>query len=53
MLDIKPFVPEFDTREVDRIGWLEKKAANVNKIVDDGRFSRQGTPAKDEKRADD
>jgi tRNA (Thr-GGU) A37 N-methylase len=41
LLDIKPVVPEFDTREVDRIGWLEKKAANVKKTVDDGRFGSQ------------
>jgi tRNA (Thr-GGU) A37 N-methylase len=25
LLDIKPCVPEFDIREVERIGWLEKK----------------------------
>jgi tRNA-Thr(GGU) m(6)t(6)A37 methyltransferase TsaA len=41
LLDIKPLVPEFDTRKVDRIGWLEKKVANVKKKVDDGRFGSQ------------
>ena len=38
LLDIKPFVPEFDTREQTRIGWL---ASNLNKLKaarDDGRF---------------
>ena len=25
LLDIKPYVPEFDVREVERTGWLEKK----------------------------
>jgi len=38
LLDIKPYVPEFDVRAVDKIGWLEK---NVNKLPtskDDGRF---------------
>ena len=38
LLDIKPFVPEFDTRNQVRIGWL---AGNLNKLKaarDDGRF---------------
>ncbi|MCD6450557.1 MAG: tRNA (N6-threonylcarbamoyladenosine(37)-N6)-methyltransferase TrmO [Thermotogaceae bacterium] len=38
LLDIKPYVPEFDERKVDKIGWLEE---NVNKLPttkDDGRF---------------
>jgi tRNA (adenine37-N6)-methyltransferase len=38
LLDIKPFVPDFDSRKVERIGWLEKKAANAKKMTDDGRF---------------
>jgi len=25
LLDIKPYVPEFDMREMVRIGWLEKR----------------------------
>lgn len=41
LLDIKPLVPEFDTRKVERIGWLRKKAANLKKTVDDGRFGSQ------------
>ncbi len=41
LLDIKPLVPEFDTRAVDRIGWLRKKAANLKKTVADGRFGSQ------------
>ena len=42
LLDIKPYVPEFDVRAVDKIGWLEK---NVNKLPiskDDGRFANVG-----------
>jgi tRNA-Thr(GGU) m(6)t(6)A37 methyltransferase TsaA len=38
LLDIKPFVPEFDARDRARIGWL---ASNLNKLKtakDDGRF---------------
>jgi tRNA-Thr(GGU) m(6)t(6)A37 methyltransferase TsaA len=39
LLDIKPYVPRFDVREVERIGWLEE---NIHKVVtskDDGRFT--------------
>ncbi len=38
LLDIKPYVPEFDVLEVDRIGWLGKKTDKVEGIVDNGRF---------------
>jgi tRNA-Thr(GGU) m(6)t(6)A37 methyltransferase TsaA len=38
LLDIKPFVPEFDVRDADRVGWLGQKAADVKSKVDDGRF---------------
>jgi tRNA-Thr(GGU) m(6)t(6)A37 methyltransferase TsaA len=38
LLDIKPFVPDFDVRKTAKTGWLEKKAQNAEKISDDGRF---------------
>jgi tRNA-Thr(GGU) m(6)t(6)A37 methyltransferase TsaA len=38
LLDIKPFVPDFDMRKVERTGWLKTKVANAKTIVDDGRF---------------
>jgi len=38
LLDIKPSVPQFDTREVDRIGWLEGKTDQVSEAKADGRF---------------
>ncbi len=41
LLDIKPYVPEFDKNEVIRIGWLE---GNINKLPekkDDGRFTQK------------
>jgi tRNA-Thr(GGU) m(6)t(6)A37 methyltransferase TsaA len=47
LLDIKPFVPDFDVRKAERTGWLEKKAANAEKISDDGRFGDCGLPVKD------
>lgn len=38
LLDIKPYVPDFDTRKAEKIGWLAKKAASAEKITADGRF---------------
>ena len=37
LLDIKPYVPEFDVREVSRIGWLEGKADRARGARPDGR----------------
>lgn len=39
LLDIKPYVPEFDGRKVDRIGWLEKNVGRLSTSRDDGRFT--------------
>jgi tRNA-Thr(GGU) m(6)t(6)A37 methyltransferase TsaA len=38
ILDIKPYVPEFDIRKVERIGWLSKKSGRVCKVKSDERF---------------
>ena len=38
LLDIKPFVPQFDHREADRIGWFEGKVERVSTVRADGRF---------------
>ncbi|VAX27342.1 tRNA (adenine(37)-N6)-methyltransferase [hydrothermal vent metagenome] len=38
LLDIKPYVPEFDMHEKAKIGWLESKINKLRKISDDGRF---------------
>ncbi|MCC3145725.1 tRNA (N6-threonylcarbamoyladenosine(37)-N6)-methyltransferase TrmO [Halanaerobium sp. Z-7514] len=39
LLDIKPYVPEFDRRENVKIGWLEKNVAKLSSMKDDGRFT--------------
>ena len=39
LLDVKPYVPAFDVRDADRIGWLEEKIHKLHKTRDDGRFS--------------
>lgn len=41
LLDIKPYVPEFDVRKVEKIGWLEKKVKKLHKTKDDGRFTKR------------
>ena len=40
LLDIKPYVPEFDIQEVDTIGWLEKNVNKLSTSKDDGRFTK-------------
>ncbi|OQY58934.1 MAG: tRNA (N6-threonylcarbamoyladenosine(37)-N6)-methyltransferase TrmO [Desulfobacteraceae bacterium 4572_88] len=38
LLDIKPYVPKFDSAEVSSIGWLEKKAQKSETLRSDDRF---------------
>ena len=38
LLDIKPYVPEFDSQEGVRTGWLEQARKNVAERKSDGRF---------------
>jgi len=38
LLDIKPYVPRFDGRDVVKTGWLEKNVHKLSKSKDDGRF---------------
>ncbi len=38
LLDIKPYVPQFDHRENARTGWLEKQAERVREIRADDHF---------------
>ena len=39
VLDIKPYVPNFDRRENVKIGWLEKNVRKLSSAEDDGRFA--------------
>ena len=41
LLDIKPYVPQFDIRKVERIGWLAQKVHKVSRSRDDGRFKKE------------
>ncbi|MCD6229075.1 MAG: tRNA (N6-threonylcarbamoyladenosine(37)-N6)-methyltransferase TrmO [Candidatus Omnitrophica bacterium] len=38
LLDIKPYVPDFDIRRVEKIGWLRKVINSLPQKKDDGRF---------------
>ena len=38
LLDIKPYVGEFDENEVYKVGWLEKNMHKLPTSKDDGRF---------------
>ena len=40
LLDIKPFVPEFDQRKAERIGWLTRNIDKLHSGRDDGRFAK-------------
>jgi len=39
LLDIKPFIPEVDNRDADRIGWHENSAHRMSETKSDGRIS--------------
>ena len=38
LLDIKPYVPDFDIYDTHRIGWLEENIEKLPETKDDGRF---------------
>ena len=40
LLDIKPYVPEFDVREAEKTGWLEENVHKLSTSRDDGRFTK-------------
>lgn len=40
VLDIKPYIPEFDIREVEKTGWLDKNVSQLSTSRDDGRFTK-------------
>ena len=40
LLDIKPYVPQFDSRSTEKIGWYAGKLQKLNHTVADDRFSK-------------
>jgi len=41
LLDIKPYVPDFDRYEIQKIGWLENNISKLKKIRGDERFGKE------------
>ena len=41
LLDIKPYVPEFDSREAAKKGWLTERVREAATVKDDGRFIKR------------
>jgi tRNA (Thr-GGU) A37 N-methylase len=39
VLDIKPYIPQFDQRKTAEIGWLKNSIERMPMTNDDGRFS--------------
>jgi tRNA-Thr(GGU) m(6)t(6)A37 methyltransferase TsaA len=39
LLDIKPYVPQFDARQAERIGWLAGKVVQASETRANGRFT--------------
>jgi tRNA-Thr(GGU) m(6)t(6)A37 methyltransferase TsaA len=40
VLDIKPYIPQFDAVETEKIGWLKDRIRMVEETKDDGRFRK-------------
>jgi tRNA-Thr(GGU) m(6)t(6)A37 methyltransferase TsaA len=40
VLDIKPYIPQFDAIETKKIGWLKDRVRMVEETKDDGRFRK-------------
>ncbi len=43
ILDIKPYVPQYDCYPADRIGWLQGDTVDKSRIVADNRFMKTGS----------
>lgn len=41
ILDIKPYIPQFDVFETSKNGWLGTQIHNMDNQKDDGRFSKE------------
>ncbi|QTA85483.1 tRNA (N6-threonylcarbamoyladenosine(37)-N6)-methyltransferase TrmO [Desulfonema magnum] len=40
VLDVKPYIPKFDIRKVEKTGWVETQTDKLETIQDDGRFAK-------------
>lgn len=40
LLDIKPYIPQFDVRRVRSIGWYQRNIRELNQTISDRRFTK-------------
>jgi tRNA-Thr(GGU) m(6)t(6)A37 methyltransferase TsaA len=40
LIDIKPYVPDFDHKNAEKIGWLTNNVNKMHSTQDDGRFAK-------------
>ena len=40
LLDIKPYIPDFDIVQCDKIGWYKDKVQDLDEVRSDGRFKK-------------
>ena len=45
LLDVKPYVPEFDVHKAEKIGWLKANVHKLGSVEDDGRFTEEARDA--------
>ncbi len=38
LLDIKPYIPDFDVHKTEKFGWIERKTDNLKEVKSDERF---------------
>ena len=38
LIDIKPYVPDFDAQKADKVGWTAHKTGDINSVRSDDRF---------------
>jgi len=38
LLDIKPYIPDFDVYEVEKIGWITRHSGMIHRPRSDSRF---------------
>ncbi len=38
LIDIKPYIPDFDIHQVEKTGWITNKTGNIDSVKSDDRF---------------
>ncbi|MDX9929352.1 MAG: tRNA (N6-threonylcarbamoyladenosine(37)-N6)-methyltransferase TrmO [Bacteroidales bacterium] len=40
LLDIKPYISQFDIHKIEKVGWINNKTGNPNEVISDNRFKK-------------